>query len=179
MADQNKPTERVGIAMPLILRPLRPGDEEAAVRWGADQEFCLAIDWTPNLPAERIRTHWRRIIRIPDPTFLRLGIELNGDLAGYVDLANLDGVSGEFGIAIGEPGQWGRGIGWQAGRYLLQFAFEELGLQSVKAEVHAPNHRSHALMQKLGFRTVGEAPPEFYQGELVRIIRYVINRPLG
>lgn len=161
---------------PLTLRPLRPGDEEAAVRWGADDEFCLATGWSPGLSPTQLREHWRGIMTGHDPAFLRLGVELNGALIGYVDLAELNGESAEFGIAIGERPLWGRGVGLAAGRLLLGLAFGELGLQQVRAEVHLTNARSHALMRRLGFVAVGQGQSEEYRGEVVPLIRYAVQR---
>ncbi|WP_161883045.1 GNAT family N-acetyltransferase [Deinococcus alpinitundrae] len=160
------------------LRRLRPGDEEAAVRWAADEEFCRAADWTLNLAPDRVREHWRSMIAESGPDFLRLGIELNGVLAGHVDLAFLTVHSGEFGIGIGRP-YWRQGLGLTAGRLLLSHALEVLKLQEVTATVHAPNLPSHALMRRLGFVEEGEAEPEPYQGAVVAVTRYVVRRTAG
>jgi len=162
----------------LTLRPLRPGDEEAAVRWAADEEFCRAADWTPNLAPERVREHWAKIIAGRSklhPDFLRLGVELNGELVGHVDLAFLSTHSGEFGIGIERP-HWRQGIGLAAGRLLLDHAFEVLKLEEVTATIHAPNRPSHALVRRLGFVQEGDAQPEKYQGEMGEVTRYVVRR---
>ncbi len=158
------------------LRPLRPGDEECAVRWGADEEFCLAIAWSVGLPAEHIRQHWQGLLTLTPPELLRHGIEVDGVLVGYTDLAGFTDRSAEFGIALGEPGLWGQGLGLQAGRLTLAHAFADLGLQTVTAEVHAPNVRSRALMRRLGFSETGPGEREEYRGEMVPVIRYVLER---
>ena len=158
------------------LRPLRPGDEESAVRWGADEEFCLAIAWSVGLPAEHIRQHWQGLLTLTPPELLRHGITLDGVLVGYTDLAEFTGTGAEFGIAIGEPGLWGQGLGLQAGRLTLAHAFSELGLQTVTAEVHAPNVRSRGLMRRLGFSEAGLGRPQDYRGEAVPVIQFVLDR---
>lgn len=165
----------------LTLRPLRPGDEEAAVRWGADEEFCRAADWTPGLEPSRIRDHWATIIAGRSklhPDFLRLGVDLGDELVGHVDLAFLTAHSGEFGLGIERP-RWRQGIGLAAGRLLLVHAFEVLKLEEVTATVHTPNLPSHALMRRLGFIEEGDAEPERYQGEVVAVTRYVLRREGG
>lgn len=158
------------------LRPLRPGDEEAAMRWAADPEFCLATGWTAGLAPRKVREHWSRVISGLGPDFLRLGAELDGRLVGYVDLANLTPTSGEFGIAIGERALWGRGVGAEAGRLMLAHGFDTLGLETITAEVHAPNLRSHALMRRLGFREVREGGPDTYRGEMVGTTWYEVKQ---
>ena len=112
-----------------VLRPLRPGDEESAVQWSRDAAFCAANDWAPDLPAERVRQHWQRLITAPPEGLLRLGIEQDEQLIGYADLAGLSADTGELGIAIGQSGRWGQGIGKAACTLLLAHAFDELGLE--------------------------------------------------
>ncbi|SMB91599.1 GNAT family N-acetyltransferase [Deinococcus hopiensis] len=160
----------------ISLRPLRPGDEDAAVRWAADAEFCLASGWTPGLAPRVVRQHWARIIAGGEAGFVRLGVELEGRLIGYTDLGNLSRTAAEWGIGIGERAQWGRGIGREVGRQTLTQAFETLELRTVRAEVHVPNVRSHALMRRLGFRQAGFGTPELYRGEVVEVVRYAVRR---
>lgn len=159
----------------LRLRPLRPGDEEVAVRWAKDEAFCRANDWELGMTDERVRRHWQETIHSPPPGLLQLGIEEGGRLIGYVDLAGLTAESGEFGIAIGESGRWGQGLGAKSGRLLLAYAFGELHLSTVTAEVHAPNERSRRLMHHLGFEELGEVGQEEYQGEQVALLGYVLR----
>lgn len=129
--------------MPVTLRPMHAGDEETAVKWGQDRAFCLANGWDLNMPAERIRKHQRGLIESPPPGLLRLGIECEGRLIGYVALQDVNAETAEFGIAIGESGLWGQGIGQQAGKLLLSYAFHELHLKSVWAEVHGNQPPRH------------------------------------
>ncbi|WP_293914682.1 GNAT family protein [Deinococcus sp.] len=159
----------------LSLRPLRSGDEHSAARWGADAEFCRANDWAPDLSAQSIRQHWAGIIAGTPDDFLRLGVDLGGELVGHVDLAFLSAHTGEFGIAI-ERTHWRRGLGLTAGRLLLAHAFGSLNLQDITATVHAPNRPSHTLMLRLGFVEGGYAESEIYQGTLVDVTRYVLTR---
>ncbi|MFB9992190.1 GNAT family N-acetyltransferase [Deinococcus oregonensis] len=162
--------------MAVTLRPLRPGDEQAAVRWAADPEFCLAAGWTPHLAPRVVQTHWKRLIAGAGPDFLRLGIEENGALVGYVDLAHRQAHTAELGVAIGERAQWGRGLAAEACGLLLAVAFGPLGLETVTAQVHAANSRSHRLMLGLGFVEVGRAEPELYRGKPGDVICYLLRQ---
>lgn len=94
------------------------------MKWGQDRAFCLANGWDLNMPAERIRKHQRGLI-------------------GYVALQDVNAETAEFGIAIGESGLWGQGIGQQAGKLLLSYAVHELHLKSVWAEVHGNQPPRH------------------------------------
>lgn len=162
--------------MTVALRSLQTGDEEVAVRWAADHEFCLAADWTPGLSARAVRRHWQTIIAGGDPTFLRWGITLEGDLIGFVDLGRITVHAAELGIVIGERARWGQGIARGACAQVLAWAWAS-GLDEVTARVHQPNERSHALMRRLGLVADGWDGVEIYRGEVVRVRRYRITRP--
>ncbi|GAA0500591.1 GNAT family N-acetyltransferase [Deinococcus depolymerans] len=162
----------------VALRPLRPGDEAAAVRWAADPVFCRAVDWTPGLSARVVRRHWQAIIAAQEAAFRRWGVTVNGELVGYADLGRIGPDGAELGIALGDRAQWGRGVAFGACRDLLTLAWAA-GLPRVTAHVHAPNARSHALMRRLGMREEGHANPETYGGQVVAVTRYVILNPEG
>ena len=87
----------------LSLRPLRSGDERRAARWGADAGFCRANDWLPNLSAQTVERRWAGIVAGTPDDFLRLGVDLGGELVGYVDLMSLSAYSGELGMALERP----------------------------------------------------------------------------
>lgn len=163
---------------PLRLRPLSLDDLPAIGRWAADPEFCAATGWASGLTEARLRAFWTPLITQPEPDFLRLGAELDGQLIGYVDLAFIMGRQAELGFAIGERALWGRGLGERAARLMLRHAFETLHLRRVTAEVHATNVRSLALLRKLGFRETGLAPEsEKYRGEWVRLVQFELDAP--
>ncbi len=158
---------------------MHEADVETAVRWSQDREFCLANGWTPDLPPERVRAWWARVLRSVGPDFLRLGIELDGQLVGYADLADIEDDVGraEFGIVLGERNLWGRGFGREAGRLMLAHGFGRLGLSRVTAEVHASNTRSLALMKRLGFRQEGVLRRhELYRGGVVDVVAFGLLR---
>jgi RimJ/RimL family protein N-acetyltransferase len=64
----------------------------------------------------------------------------------------------ELGIHLRSP-YWGRGLAEEAGRGVVQFAFEEIGARALFAGHHPENSVSQRLLVKLGFRATHE---EFY-----------------
>jgi RimJ/RimL family protein N-acetyltransferase len=61
----------------------------------------------------------------------------------------------KFGTMIGEKDYWGQGLGTEATRVLLRFAFGELNLHRVELEVYDFNARAIRSYEKAGFRREG------------------------
>ena len=58
-------------------------------------------------------------------------------------------------VVIGEKSAWGKGYGTEAGRLLLDLAFERLGFHRVSVGVVAFNRRALRFWRGLGFRKEG------------------------
>ncbi|MGH6945718.1 MAG: GNAT family N-acetyltransferase [Kiloniellales bacterium] len=56
------------------------------------------------------------------------------------------------------PGFWGRGLASRALAELTRYAFETLRLPRLVASADEPNDRAHRLMERGGFRRIGEGP---------------------
>ena len=65
-----------------------------------------------------------------------------------VDLRN---GTAEFGIAIGEKGEWDKGYGTDATRAICDFGFGELRLERIGLEVYDDNARGRRAYEKAGF----------------------------
>ncbi len=76
------------------------------------------------------------------------------DYIGTVELYDLRGRSATLGIIIGERSHWNRGYGPEAIHALLDHAFRELGLDTVRLTTFADNERAQAAFRKAGFREV-------------------------
>lgn len=73
---------------------------------------------------------------------------------------------GEIGIFIGEIDYWGKGIGTEAAKMILDYAFNVLNLYKIVAEVSVTNTRSVAIFNKLGFIEEGHLKDhEFIDGD--------------
>lgn len=68
-----------------------------------------------------------------------------------------------FGIVLGEKAYWGQGLGSDAARILLRFAFEELNLHRVELEVFDFNPRAIRSYEKVGFRHEGTRREAFFR----------------
>jgi RimJ/RimL family protein N-acetyltransferase len=72
---------------------------------------------------------------------------------GTVGLDTIDQANGtaEFGIAIGEKDEWGKGYGTDALRAICDFGFGQLRLERIGLEVYADNTRGRRAYEKGGF----------------------------
>ena len=60
----------------------------------------------------------------------------------------------EMGIVIGEKDYWNKGYGSDAVRSILNFAFFDLDLKSIKLEVYRYNRRAINVYKKSGFKLI-------------------------
>ncbi len=61
----------------------------------------------------------------------------------------------EFGIAIHNPDNWGKGYGTDAAKVMLWIGFQVLGLNSIYLYTASYNERGQKAYEKAGFKTIG------------------------
>ncbi|AUJ24140.1 Spermidine N(1)-acetyltransferase [Virgibacillus dokdonensis] len=66
-------------------------------------------------------------------------------------------------IDIGEKDYWGRGVGKEALKLLLDYAFLELNFHRVSLRVFSFNERAIQLYRKLGFKQEGVSRQALFQ----------------
>jgi RimJ/RimL family protein N-acetyltransferase len=89
---------------------------------------------------------------------VKFAIDWNGQFVGMIGLSFPQALnyskSAELGYWIGEP-FWGKGIGTKALSEIVKFAFEELNLKRVFANVLDYNKASMKMLKKCGFEFEG------------------------
>ncbi|MFC4408899.1 GNAT family N-acetyltransferase [Chungangia koreensis] len=160
------------------IRPITLEDFPAVLSWSQDKAFCSANDWEMNREPQELFRWWERLVKGIADDFIRLGIEMDGKLIGYVDFTHIIDGSGEFGIAIGDSSLWGQGLGPQAALNAMDFASTTLGITTFTAETHESNLRSRRLLKKIGFVEISRIGSEMYMGEDTRLIqlRHTVKR---
>lgn len=156
----------------ITIRPIKMEDYETILKWSKDEAFCLANEWELNRDQEELYHWWHRCVHNDAEDFIRMGIEYDGILIGYGDLAFIKGNTAEIGIAIGESSLWGKGIGTNALKSLIEYASKELGITVFNAETHETNHRSKRMLEKVGFKEVSIIGSEVYKGTESQLIQY-------
>lgn len=78
----------------------------------------------------------------------------DGRMLGSIYLQNFEEEhrKAEWGIFIGEEQAYGHGIGTEAAKLVLNYAFEQLGLHKVVSRVLAYNKASIRMNEKAGYR---------------------------
>lgn len=87
----------------------------------------------------------------------------DAQVLGWLQLFSLDPICGsvEVGVVVDEE-HWGRGIGHDALVAAVKYAFEDLRLHRVGAEILAVNLPSKRLFEGLGFRLEGTRREAFF-----------------
>ncbi len=139
----------------LLLRPLVPPDAPRLFEVFSDPRVMR--HWsTPPWPSmdEAHEVLRRDAAALPAAEYLRLGIVrcADGHLLGTCALFDFHAPSqrAEIGYALG-PDVWGQGYVSEALAALLDFAFGELGLNRIEADIDPLNVASARSLQRLGF----------------------------
>ncbi len=141
------------------LTALTEDDVPSIAHWDEDSRFLRLYDTRPACPrSEKEVAQWLDDLRSSSRTIAFAIRPLDRD--NLIGTLELDGIIWPhrvcgMGIAIGDRRHWGQGYGSEAALLGLSFAFDELNLHRVTATVFDYNHRSIALMEKLGFRHEG------------------------
>lgn len=142
----------------VYLRPLEPEDVDLLARWYSDDRIRKLIGDLPVSHATR-RTRYESAMREDGDSVYRFMIcGLADDTpVGSTILFDIDRTNGHctFGIAIGAPELWGRGLGTDAVNATADFAFGELRMERVILDTDANNLRAQAAYRKAGFVVEG------------------------
>lgn len=106
-------------------------------------------------------------------------IYANDTPIGMIHLGDVDTTQGtaESGIFIAEKGYRGTGLAFSASLLLLEFAFEELGLNELFAKVKNDNIEAQDYNKLLGFREKRKLNGDFSQWSLEKD-NYLLKMPL-
>lgn len=151
----------------LVLRPFVREDARAMYEnWASDPEVTKFLSW----PTYRSVDTAHEILEIwtnqyADPVFYQWAIELKeiGEPIGSISVVNMDDRVDmmEIGFCIGSS-WWGRGIMTEAFHAVIDFLFEEVGVQRIEAGHDPNNPASGAVQRKCGLK---------YEGTFRRSIR--------
>lgn len=164
------------------LRALTGGDASALFAIFSDPEVMRYWSHPPFAePAEAAAYVEETHLGLAEGTFYQWGVALRQeeDLVGTTTLWQLDERNRrcEIGFVLGRA-HWGQGLMSEALTVLFDFAFGDLGLRRLEADVDPDNTPSISLLERLGFRregfmrerwwVAGEACDSLFYGLLAR-----------
>lgn len=140
----------------LRLRPLCHEDLDALHELYGDPEIMRFITGEPRSLA---KTRERLAEHIDDHRRFGFGLyatelKTTGKMIGRCGLLPAEsaiGLEGELAWMF-KKSCWGRGLGTEIGLALLDFGLERPGVARIWAKAHRENHRSIAIMKRLGMR---------------------------
>ena len=166
------------------LRPLRISDALRIRRWMADPDlirFTVLVpgpDYTPARPFTRQEAdrYLERMLEAPDGR--AYAIMCDGVHVGNVGLKAIDlrSRSAECFIEIGESSARGHGVGTQAMRLLIEYAFRNLHLAEVRLGVFEFNTRAIQMYRQLGFRLGPQYGWHFAGGLYYEVLGMILER---
>lgn len=145
----------------VVLRPVERDDVEVLHGYDSAYETWPEINYQPYAPKsldevlKAFDGEEESSYRGSD-AFVPFAIEVDGELAGMCCLWGIDlhNRRAHLGIGLGEEHR-GKGIGTDATRVLLRYAFLDRGLHRVQLEVLATNTAALRSYEKAGFREDG------------------------
>ncbi len=143
----------------LILRPFDAGDAAAVQTLAGDREIADTTLRIPHPYEDGMADEWIAAHRgqFEAGTMAVFAIELksDGELAGAISLTIERGLlKAEMGYWVGTP-FWNKGYCTEAARRIVEYGFEDLGLNRIAAQHFVRNPSSGRVMQKIGMRHEG------------------------
>jgi RimJ/RimL family protein N-acetyltransferase len=155
------------------LRRIEPADLPRFVAWLNDPEVRqhLALVYPMS---QRQEEAWFEEQQKAEPAAQPFAIEARQERGGGEPEWVLVGATGfhvvdwrnrwaELGIFLGDKSRWGDGLGTEATRVLVRWAFEILNLNRVFLRVGADNARAIRCYEKVGFKSEGRLRQDRFQ----------------
>lgn len=142
----------------LLLRRFSAADEADVFRYCRDPEVARLTSWEPHQSLDDTRRFlgWaqaRYDEAIGGPWAMAL--RETGEVVGAIGLTVVwPHLRGEVGYWLGRP-LWRQGLTTEAGRAILRYSFDDLGLNRIEARCEVGNDASERVMQKLGMTFEG------------------------
>ena len=142
----------------VYLRAFEPDDYLTSIKWRNDDHIWSLLGGSKYYVSSCYEKKWIEEA-IFDSKNIRLAVCLReGDrYIGNVSITNVNQAnrSGESNIFIGDHSCWSKGIGREAYRLLLEYAFNERGFHRIEARVLEDNIASLKMHEKAGFKKEG------------------------
>ncbi len=135
------------------LRKMQRDDIPNRVKWFNDPDVNKTLLLEGNFNLEK--THEWFDGAIEDDSRIDFVVEnQQGESIGFTSLVNIDRreATAECFCIIGDKKSWGKGLGTEIHRVLIDWGFKNLGINKVWADIRAENIAIIKVIEKLGFK---------------------------
>lgn len=144
----------------IYLRPLEPNDAQGDYPgWLNDPEVCRYNSHGDTLyTREMAQSYIDHVTADPSMQVFAICLSDNHRHIGNISLQQISfrNQNAEVAILIGDPSVYGRGIGYEAGKLILKYAFETLKLHRIYCGTHEENRAMRHLALAWGMRLEGK-----------------------
>lgn len=145
------------------LRLVKPDPKYApiTIKWIGQEEVTqyLGADFSKMTKEDEIK-HLQNMVE--DDDRYSWMIERDGEIVGNVEINEIKELSEKYGVKtgafctlIGDPKNWGQGLGSYAKQAACNWAFSEGGFELIEAKAYVQNVRSWSALDKLGYHYEG------------------------
>jgi ribosomal-protein-alanine N-acetyltransferase len=151
------------------MSPYTPEDEDDFVALLRDEEVCKWMG-QERQPEETIRSLFGLLFTevYPNNMFDVWAVRLDGRYIGHAELKRTGNVDGHELICALVRDVWQMGLGTELSYRVIDYGFDELGLDAVHGCVNAANTRSLNMARKAGFEVVRDVTGE--DGTVTRVV---------
>ncbi len=163
----------------IYLRPITMEDTDLVIKWRNDEKVVQNFIYRkPISREEHICWMEQKVATGKVVQFIICDKQTDKPL-GVVYIQNIEEEhsKAEEGIFLGEEEAFGRGIGTEAAKLMIQYAFEVLGLHKLTARVLGFNMASRRMHESAGYEQEAYFKQELYlEGKFEDLIFYGILR---
>ena len=147
----------------ISIRPINEQDTDKIVKWRNNKKVKKNFVYQEDFTREG-HLHWLHT-KVDTGEVAQFIIEAADRAVGSCYLRDISSTnkSAEFGIFIGEDDARGKGYGTMAGKLLLDYGFNSLGLHRIFLRVFEDNTAAIRSYRKIGFREEGVFKDMIYQ----------------
>ena len=153
----------------VYLVPISANDTDNIVKW-RNQPFVRDMFLRRELLTKEIHNNWlNKMIETNKAKQFIIYVKEDNRPIGSIFLKDIDleKQTAEYGNFIGEEDCLGKGYGSDAGRTLIKYAFEKLGMKKIYLRVLQENVRAVNAYKKMGFLKTGSEYNEDVKAEVI------------
>lgn len=139
--------------MKVQIRKITLQDASISYIWRNDQEIWKTTgrNWSKKVTLNDELEWIKKVINDKSRLTFAICIGENQEYVGNVQLTDIDEIKGVFHIFIGNKNVWGKGIGTEATKLLLEYAKQNLSIKYIFLKVLKTNKKAYFIYKNAGF----------------------------